>query len=152
MKPKWHRHTEDNDFAPLGAILCGKCTTQATKCRDKLAVDTDWGYDAFDQISKAFENLEDLKILQIRQIATQNQIVPRGQKRRTKADWTKAISEHQDKGIITRGARVIIEGLIKRKDLNGQISQVIEWNHEKARWRIRTQEGEEVNIKPKISR
>ena len=50
------------------------------------------------------DNVEELKIWQLKQVAKQNDIVPRGQKRRLKEHWVKAIREHQTDRLIGVGA------------------------------------------------
>ena len=130
-------------------MLCGKCTTKATKYKESIAIQASSGSDAFNQVAKLLDNVEELKIWQLRQVAKQNDIVPRGRKRRLKEHWVKAIREHQIDRLIGVGDQVIIHGLRRNPEHNRKKAQVIAWLQDKGRWQVDAGEDGCINIRPK---
>ena len=51
-------------------------------------------------------------------------------------------------GGVAVGTRVVIDGLVSRADLNGQLAAVIEWVDAKGRWRVRCDSGELLGVQP----
>jgi hypothetical protein len=46
------------------------------------------------------------------------------------------------------GARVVLEGLVARPELNGRVADVVEWVESRGRWKVRCENGEMLAVQP----
>ena len=57
-------------------------------------------------------------------------------------------AKEQTISAISVGARVVLQGLVSRPELNGRFADVVEWVESRGRWKVRFENGEMLAVQP----